>query len=221
MLAVTDTGVGMTEDTRRRLFEPFFTTKEPGKGTGLGLATVFGIVKQSGGYLYVYSEPGRGSTFKIYLPRLAAGTASATTQARPPVRRGSETVLLVEDELSVRLLVQTILESGGYRVTGAANPREAEIALGDRLDEVDVLVTDVVMPGGTGPALFAQLRKANPRLRVLYMSGYTGDTSFRNGELEPGVAFLQKPFAADALLRKLREVLDLQPETQRKRDRAS
>ncbi len=221
MLAVTDTGVGMTEDTRRRLFEPFFTTKEPGKGTGLGLATVFGIVKQSGGYLYVYSEPGRGSTFKIYLPRLAAGTASAATQARPPVRRGSETVLLVEDELSVRLLVQTILESGGYRVTGAANPREAEIALGDRLDEVDVLVTDVVMPGGTGPALFAQLRKANPRLRVLYMSGYTGDTSFRNGELEPGVAFLQKPFAADALLRKLRDVLDLQPETQRKRDRAS
>jgi two-component system cell cycle sensor histidine kinase/response regulator CckA len=221
MLAVTDTGVGMTEDTRRRLFEPFFTTKEAGKGTGLGLATVFGIVKQGGGYLYVSSEPGRGSTFTIYLPRLAATAASATPPSRPPVRSGSETVLLVEDEQPVRLLVQTILEGGGYRVIGAANPREAEIALGDRLDEVDVLVTDVIMPGGTGPALFAQLRCTSPRLRVLYISGYSGDTSFRNGELDPGVAFLQKPFTADSLLRKLREVLDLQPEAQRKRDRAS
>jgi PAS domain S-box-containing protein len=214
MLAVTDTGVGMGEDTRRRLFEPFFTTKERGQGTGLGLATVFGIVKQSAGYLYVYSEPGQGSTFKIYLPRLAAGAVAAAPISSSPVQRGTETVLLVEDEQAVRQLVLAILKSAGYHVLNAANPREAEQLIGDRSSDIDILVTDVIMPGGTGPALFAQLQAANPRLRVLYISGYTGDATFRTGRLEAGVAFLQKPFAADALLRKLREVLEAQPQAQ-------
>jgi two-component system cell cycle sensor histidine kinase/response regulator CckA len=208
MLAVADTGTGMTEDTRRRLFEPFFTTKARGKGTGLGLSTVFGIVKQNGGFLYVYSEPGQGAIFKIYFPRLAAGTSTVLPIPSAAPRSGSETVLLVEDEHAVRLLVRAILESAGYRVLEAANPPDAAASFGDRIGEVDLLVTDVIMPGGTGPALFAQLRSTSPRLRVLYISGYTDDATFRTGRLEPGVAFLQKPFAADVLLRKLREVLD-------------
>jgi PAS domain S-box-containing protein len=206
MLAVTDTGVGMSDDVRRRLFEPFFTTKERGKGTGLGLSTVFGIVQQSGGCMYVYSEPGHGATFKIYFPRVTASSDAVPAFPERPPARGTETVLLVEDEQAVRLLVRSILELAGYRVVEADSPRAAVAVFAERRSDVHVLVTDVIMPGETGPALFESLRASRPHLRVLYISGYTDDAM--RGRLDPGVAFVQKPFAADALLRKLREVLD-------------
>jgi len=208
MLAITDTGVGMTAQTRARLFEPFFTTKEPGKGTGLGLATVYGIVKQNDGHLYVYSEPGRGATFKIYLPRVdAADTVKSQTQESPTIG-GTETVLLVEDERAVRILARTMLEGAGYRVIEAGGPSDVDAALDEQGSGADILVTDVIMPGSNGPALFRRLSEVNPKLRVLYVSGYTDDAVFREGQLEAGAAFLQKPFAAAELLRKVRQVLD-------------
>ena len=157
MLAVSDTGIGMTEEVRARLFEPFFTTKDRGRGTGLGLSTVFGIVKQNGGYVYVYSEPGHGATFKIYFPRLAAGAPNAAPPAEISIRSGSETVLLVEDEEAVRLLVRLILQNMGYRVLVAGNPAEAEALFAKYGQDIDGLITDVIMPGGSGPTLFESL----------------------------------------------------------------
>jgi CheY-like chemotaxis protein len=210
LLAVTDTGVGMTDEVRARLFEPFFTTKERGQGTGLGLATVYGAVKQAGGYIWVYSEPGRGSTFKVYLPRLAGGEArseeapAATTSGAG----GDETVLLVEDEEPVRVLTSLILERAGYRVLEAANADEAETAHRSHAGTIALMVTDVVLPGASGPEVFERLVARDPRLKVLYMSGYTDDAVFRTGRLQPGAAFIQKPFSADGLRRKVREVLD-------------
>jgi CheY-like chemotaxis protein len=211
MLAVSDNGIGMSEEVRERLFEPFFTTKERGKGTGLGLSTVFGIVKQNGGYVYVYSEPDQGATFKVFFPRLAGSTRTVVAPTEVRVRAGSETVLLVEDEEAVRLLVRLILQNTGYRVLVASNPREAERVFATSRNDVAALITDVIMPGGSGPALFESLFRTKPALRVLYMSGYTDDAMFRRGRLGQGVTFLQKPFAAEALLRALREVLDSPP----------
>jgi two-component system cell cycle sensor histidine kinase/response regulator CckA len=211
MLAVSDTGIGMTEEVRARLFEPFFTTKERGRGTGLGLSTVFGIVKQNGGYVYVYSEPEHGATFKIYFPRLVAGAPNVVLRSGMSIPPGSETVLLVEDEEAVRLLVRLILQNMGYRVLVAGNPPEAEALFARYGQEIDGLITDVIMPGGSGPTLFESLSRTKPNLRVLYMSGYTDDAMFRRGRLGEGVTFLQKPFAAEALLRTLREVLDAPP----------
>jgi CheY-like chemotaxis protein len=208
MLAVSDSGVGMTAETRSRLFEPFFTTKERGKGTGLGLATVYSIVKQSHGHVWVYSELGRGTTFKIFLPRVEGkANPKRPVAAREPVV-GSETVLLVEDEASVRALSRVMLERAGYRVWDAANPVDAE-ALFARLGEsIDVLVTDVILPGLTGPLLYQRLSQERPALKVLYMSGYTDAALGHGGELDPEQAFLQKPFTFDGLTRKVREALD-------------
>jgi two-component system cell cycle sensor histidine kinase/response regulator CckA len=207
-LTVSDTGTGMTPEVQGRLFEPFFTTKELGKGTGLGLATVHGIVARSGGSISVYSEIGRGTTFKVYLPR-ADATELAVAAAPPPARpnAGAQTVLVVEDAEGLRELTKRVLERQGYTVLVAGNADEA-VRLFEAGATVDVLLTDVVMPGASGPELTKRLKIKRPELKVVYMSGYTQDAIVQHGVLNPGIAFLHKPFTSDALGRKLREVLD-------------
>ncbi len=209
MLAVSDTGVGMDADTKAHLFEPFFTTKEAGKGTGLGLATVYGIVKQSGGYIWAYSEPGRGATFKIYLPPVAARAEAVRSPVAPSAAtHGSETVLVVEDEEAVRRLSCRVLESHGYTVLAAGRGDQALHVASRHTGPIQLLVTDVVMPGMSGRELAKRLSSLRPATKVLYLSGYTDDAIVRHGVLEPGVSFLQKPFTPAALARKVREVLD-------------
>jgi two-component system cell cycle sensor histidine kinase/response regulator CckA len=205
LLAVSDTGVGMSEDVQRHLFEPFFTTKSPGAGTGLGLATVFGVVKQSGGSIYVYSEEGRGTTFKVYLPVAAQGAVQEPAAADGATERGSETIMLVEDDERVRELVRVMLEAKGYRVLAASGAAEAE-----RLctDDVDLLLTDVVMPEVNGRALAERLSTTAPAMRILFMSGYSDEAVYRHGEISPNAAFIEKPFTVRTLARKIREVLD-------------
>jgi PAS domain S-box-containing protein len=209
MLAVSDTGTGMDPETQAHLFEPFFTTKEKGKGTGLGLATVYGIVKQSGGFIWVYSDLGVGSTFKIYLPRVEAAADSALgAQASVPVARGTETVLLAEDEAPVRAVARQTLERHGYRVLEAPSA-EAALDVADRYSgPIHLLLTDVIMPGLSGRDLAVRLATLRPDVRVIYMSGYTDDAITRHGVLEPGFVFVQKPFTPDALARTVRDVLD-------------
>jgi two-component system, cell cycle sensor histidine kinase and response regulator CckA len=209
MLAVSDTGVGMDRATQERIFEPFFTTKEQGKGTGLGLSTVFGIVKQSGGSIFVYSEPGRGATFKIYFPRAEerrVGSDARLPAVQPPAT--GETVLVAEDDDQVRAVVRRVLARAGYHVIEARTGGEA-LALAERHgDAIDLLVTDVVMPEMGGPELGAALKTRRPKLRLLYMSGYTDDSVLRHGILEGEVTFMQKPLTPDLLLRKVREALE-------------
>jgi PAS domain S-box-containing protein len=209
MLAVSDTGVGMSADTAAHIFEPFYTTKESGRGTGLGLSTVYGIVKQSGGYIWVYSEPGRGSTFKVYLPRVDE-PAEALPAGKMPVtnQTGSETILLVEDQPQVRELAHMVLAGKGYAVMVAATPQEAERACERQDREIDLLLTDVIMPGVSGRELAKRLTLRQPNMRVLYMSGYTFNVIAQGGMLEDGMAFLQKPFTPSTLAEKVREVLD-------------
>src|SRR5207237_1147609 len=208
-LAVTDSGLGMDEATQAHLFEPFFTTKEVGKGTGLGLATVYGIVKQSGGYIWVYSEPGRGTTVKVYLPRVrGAAEPPLPAPEPPPLRGGNETVLLVEDAAPVRTLARRSLEARGYRVLDAPDGPSAIELSARHAGEIDVLVTDVVMPGMSGRELAERLAPTRRAMKVLYTSGYTDDAMVRQGVLSAGVAFLQKPFVPDTLARKVRDVLD-------------
>lgn len=208
MFAVTDTGIGMDAATQARIFEPFFTTKERGKGTGLGLSTVYGIVKQSGGYIWVYSEPGQGSTFKVYLPQAKETLKAAPVQpALTEAFRGSETVLLVEDEEMVRSFARTVLQTYGYTVLEAQTVTEAVRTCQEYLGPINLLVTDVVMPGLSGRRLADQVAPLRPTMKVLYMSGYTDDGIVHHGVLEPGMAFLQKPFSPVQLVRKVREVL--------------
>ena len=208
-ISVSDTGCGMDAATRARIFEPFFTTKGFDKGTGLGLATVYGIVAQSGGHIEVFSEPGLGATFKIYIPRDPGGAPHEKPPAQPPSpARGSETVLLVEDSEGVRSLARLALERRGYRVLEAGHPHEALRLLEKFTDPVHILVTDVVMPEMSGRQLAEQLAPQWPALKVLYISGYTDDAVVRHGILEEGTPFLQKPFSPDALTQKVRDVLD-------------
>ena len=208
MLAVSDTGTGMDEHTKAHLFEPFFTTKEAGKGTGLGLATVYGIVKQSGGYIWVYSEPGQGTTFKVYLPRMVGARGPEELPPAEQARhQGTETILLVEDEATVRTIVREALERLGYTVLEAASG-EAAIQIGERHPgPIHLLLTDVVMPGQSGSHVAAQLRRARPELRVLFMSGYPSVAMTARSTQEPGVTYLQKPFGPDTLARTVRQAL--------------
>jgi two-component system cell cycle sensor histidine kinase/response regulator CckA len=212
MLAVGDNGVGMNRDTREHAFDPFFTTKDPGKGTGLGLATVYGIVKQSGGYIWIYSEPGHGTTLKLYFPEVSAAAAFGTVGDHPattkPDKRGSETILLVEDEEAVRGLTSRILERQGYRVIAAEHGRAAMEIAAKEDGHIDLVLTDVVMPGMNGRGLVERLSGIRPTIKSLYMSGYTDDDIIRRGFIEPSKSFLQKPFTSEALLQTVRKVLD-------------
>jgi nitrogen-specific signal transduction histidine kinase/ActR/RegA family two-component response regulator len=212
LLAVSDNGEGMDYETQEHIFEPFFTTKEVGKGTGLGLATVYGIVKQSAGNIWVYSEMGVGTAFKIYLPRVAEEVDEEETKhPSDSLLKGSETILLVEDEEMVRMLARRILEECGYTVFEAGNGAEA-LALCDKHDcHIDLLMTDVVMPQMGGRELAERFAAVYPRMRILFTSGYTDDAVVRHGVIETGMNFIQKPFTLDALARKIREVLDASP----------
>ena len=208
MLAVSDTGVGMDAQTRARIFEPFFTTKEKSKGTGLGLSTVYRIVKQSGGYIWVYSEAGHGTTFKVYLPRVDAPVEPQAPAREAVTVTGTETILVAEDDETLRPLAKGLLEKLGYTVLEAENAEQALGVAGAHAGPIHLLVADVVMPGASGRELARRLAQSRPETRVLYVSGYTDDAIVHHGMLEPGLNFLQKPFTPAALARKVREVLD-------------
>jgi CheY-like chemotaxis protein len=206
MLTVSDTGMGMDKETQSRIFEPFFTTKEKGKGTGLGLSTVYGIVKQSGGYVIVQSEKGQGSSFHIYLPQAQGAAEKLPAPVADAALGGTETILLVEDEESVRQLVRDTLVSKGYHVLEAESGELGLGAAANYNENIDLVITDVVMPGMGGRELVKQLVHKRPGIKILYLSGYTED-AINDGTIQSGTAFLQKPFSLQHLSRKVREVL--------------
>jgi CheY-like chemotaxis protein len=207
MLAVSDSGSGMDAATQQRIFEPFFTTKQQGRGTGLGLATVFGIVHQHRGSIWVYSELDKGTTFKIYLPRAHGAVDAADTSPSEVIERATGTILVVEDEDMVRRIVCETLEASGYRVIEARRPDQAIRAMSNLSAPIDLLLTDVVLPGMNGRQLHQKLEELQPQLRVLYTSGYTDNVIVHHGALDAGLHFLQKPFTQQALRRKVRQCL--------------
>ena len=209
MIAVSDNGLGMDKKTRENIFEPFFTTKDVGEGTGLGLSTVYGIVKQNNGFVNVYSELNEGTTFKIYLPRYAEKIAQPQKQIlRETAVTGNETILLVEDEKAIRRTATMMLERLGYSVLGTSQPTEAISIAESHAEEIDMLMTDVVMPEMSGRELADSLTNLYPKLRCLFMSGYTANVIAHHGVLDEGVHFISKPFAKQDLAKKIREVLD-------------
>jgi CheY-like chemotaxis protein len=209
MLAVSDTGVGIDSETLSHIFEPFFTTKETGKGTGLGLSMVYGIVKQSNGYIMAYSEPGHGTTFKIYFPRTQE-SVSSHQETEGEIPKGSETILVVEDEPALRELTCVLLGDAGYTVLESSGVDDAIETAKDLQRRIDLLLTDIVMPRLDGRELANQLVSLRPNLKVLYMSGYTDDVIAHRGNLTQGTVLVQKPFTKSTLLRKVRETLDCQ-----------
>ncbi|MCA1792294.1 MAG: response regulator [Desulfobacteraceae bacterium] len=214
LLAVSDNGSGMDKETLDNLFEPFFTTKEVGKGTGLGLATIYGIVKQNNGFINVHSEPGLGSTFKIYLPRLVDD--KKTDKAVPEKKvatGGTETILLVEDEPTILRMTRMMLERKGYSVISAATPAEAVEKAKNHSGAIDLLMSDVVMPEMNGRDLAGQITALYPDIGLLFMSGYTADVIAHQGVLDDGVAFIQKPFSMADMTAKVRELLDMASDT--------
>jgi CheY-like chemotaxis protein len=206
-MTVTDTGHGMDESVRRQIFDPFFTTKEVGKGTGLGLSTVYGIVRQSDGWIDVSSDVGIGTTFKVYLPRIDACTMQEVERTVSAAPGGDETILVVEDQDSVRFFVTTALRQHGYGVLESSSGDEAITLAGCHPGPLDMLLTDVVLPGMNGKELSERLKQFRPDLKVLFISGYTADVIAEHGVLERGVAFLHKPFSPEELASKVREVL--------------
>jgi len=209
MLAVSDTGVGLNVETQSRIFEPFFTTKEQGQGTGLGLSTVYGIVKQSGGHIWIYSEPGQGTTFKIYLPRVEEiGEQVALVPTSVTPEQGTETILLVEDEALVRQVTRRILQHNGYTVLEASGGPEALLLSDRHPGPIHLTLTDVIMPEMSGRELVDNLIRQRPEMKVLYMSGHTENAIVHHGVLDPGTAFIQKPFRHFLLAHKVRQVLD-------------
>jgi CheY-like chemotaxis protein len=208
MLAVSDTGEGISPEILPHIFEPFFTTKEVGKGTGLGLSTVYGIVKQSGGNIWVYSQQGRGTTFKIYFPRVDEPALPLGRGPQPRVTSGAETVLLVEDEPALRDLIKIALKGAGFTVLAAPNPADALNLSRNHTGALHLLLTDVIMPGMDGPALAKQVQKERPDIKVLFMSGYATNFIMHDGVVDPGTNFLEKPFHPRTLLNRVREVLD-------------
>jgi CheY-like chemotaxis protein len=209
LLAVSDDGCGMDKGTIDNIFEPFYTTKEPGRGTGLGLAMIYGIVKQSGGFINVYSEPGEGTTFRIYFPKYEGQSEEIKPKvAREIITSRGEMVLLVEDEPATREMGQNMLEMLGYEVIAAGTPEEALQLDAERLGEIHLLITDVIMPGMNGRDLAIQLSALHPGIKTLFMSGYTANVIAHRGVLEEGVHFIQKPFSMKDLGVKIREILD-------------
>jgi CheY-like chemotaxis protein len=209
LLAVSDDGVGMSKDVLEHLFEPFFTTKEVGKGTGLGLATVYGIVKQNGGFINVYSEPCEGTTFKIYLPRFETEAVETELEDKPlTLQGGTETVLMVEDEAAILKLGKAMLESLGYKVLTANTPQDAIRLAGEHSGAIHLLLTDVVMPQMSGRELAEQIKSIRADLKFLYMSGYTANVIAHHGVLEEGIQFIEKPFSKEDFAAKVREALD-------------
>jgi hypothetical protein len=208
LMALSDNGVGMDEETQQHIFEPFYTSKEPGKGTGLGLSTCYGIVKQAGGYIWVYSELGEGTTFKVYLPRVLEHEESPWEAPPPESLRGTERILIAEDNEHVRIIASRSLAELGYVVVQTTNPDEAIAAAGSAAEPFDLLLTDVVMPGMNGKQLAERLQAAQPGLRVLFMTGYTANAVVHRGVLEPGTHLVQKPFTPESLAEKVRQVLD-------------
>jgi CheY-like chemotaxis protein len=207
-LAVSDTGSGMTEEVKAHLFEPFFTTKGPGRGTGLGLAMIFGAVSQNGGRIEVYSELSHGTTFKIYLPRVYEAGVPAKAEPRPAPGRGTETIVLVEDDEAVRSLALLVLTRHGYKVHAFRDGPSAVHAVGGMTEPLHLLITDVVMPDMNGPVMAQRLRELRPGIKVLFTSGYTENVVVHHGVLTEGIDFLPKPYSPESLARHVREVLD-------------
>jgi two-component system cell cycle sensor histidine kinase/response regulator CckA len=208
MLSITDTGIGMTKEVKEQIFDPFFTTKEKGKGTGLGLSTVYGIVKQSGGDIYVYSERNKGTTFKIYLPRVFEPQEKLKKLTSEEIPRGKERILVVEDDRMVRRLAVDILKRQGYRVLEATEGGEALVICEKEKDPIDLILTDIVMPHINGPELIERLKQVRADFKVLYMTGYTDEAIVQHGVVDKTIDLIHKPFTIEKLERKVREVLD-------------
>jgi len=215
MLSVSDNGSGMTPEVRRHVFEPFFTTKEVGQGTGLGLATVYGIVRQSGGHIWLYSEPGIGTTFKIFFPRVDDPKDRTSSELPRKIGRGDETILIVEDDPSLRVLAQEVLSSAGYHILTAEDGDAALRASEQHKGPVHLLLTDVVMPGMGGKEIASRLTVPRPEMKVLFMSGYTGNALAQQGTLDETVGFIQKPWTPEGLCEKIRAVLSVPSSIQR------